>query len=75
MRMTSLMVMSLEERWVHAQDGEQAHVILGEESFKIHFACDQRPLYNFARVLDLHSPLTIPMSIFSVRTLRWKLEA
>lgn len=42
-RMTSLMVMSLEKRWVHAQAGEQAHVILGEGFFKIHFACDRQP--------------------------------
>lgn len=41
--MTPLMVMSLEERWVHAQAGEWAHVILGEGSFKIHFACDRQP--------------------------------
>lgn len=42
MRMTPIMVMSL-ERWVHAQAGEHAHAILGKEAFKIHFACDRQP--------------------------------
>lgn len=42
MRMTPIMVMSL-ERWVHAQAGVHAHVILGEGAFKIHFACDRQP--------------------------------
>lgn len=42
-RMTSIMVMSLEERWVQAQAGEHAHVILAEGAFEIHFACDRHP--------------------------------
>lgn len=84
-RMTSIMVMSL-ERWMHAQAGEQAHVILGEGAFKIHFACDRQPgaldfegsaaQWSSARVLDLFSPFTILMSIFSGRPLSsWKKES